>query len=647
MLTALRKQAKSWVVKTLLLLLVMSFAIWGIGDIFYGNPTEETVASVGSSDISGGELNDAFNRSLTNLQRQFGGQLTREQAIGIGVLQQTLQEQISQRLVALEATEMGISVDDDTLRQMITDNPNFQSSGRFDRFRFDQILRASGMSEDSYLEAFRQDLASNTLTTSVAAAATVPDAQVDAIYRYRNEERRGRYLKIVDADITDIDAPEDAALDTIYKDSEQQFTAPEYRTITFVTLEPEDLLDEVEVADEDIQAAYDDRSAQYITPENREIEQLLAPDEATAEQASALIEEGTSFSEVADELDGVSFTDLGAVTEAGMPAGIGGEAFTVNEGEVTDPAQSPFGFHLFKVRSVTPEEVTPLEEVRDDIQKELALIEAEDRLPDLATQLDDELAAGSAVPEAAGAVGLSATTTSMVDRQGLDQAGEPVPSLEGWSALMQTAFDAAKDEPSLLEETDDGAYYVLQVDEIVEPRLKELDEVRDEVVALYEDQKRREGAKAKAEDIKAKLQEAASIETIAADAGLTIEMIEPVTRAADGADNSINRAAIDALFKTDAGAVADLVIETEDGVLVIAVDEILEKTGSDDTEAREQLKAELQRQVQSDLLDQFGRALQDTHPIEINEAALGRLIEYDPTQGGGGYGGGGAAPGMF
>ncbi|MGI9417169.1 MAG: SurA N-terminal domain-containing protein [Geminicoccaceae bacterium] len=649
MLTALRKQAKSWVVKALLLLLVLSFAIWGIGDIFYGNPAEDTVASVGSSDISGGELNEAFNRSLNNLQRQFGGQLTREQAIGIGVLQQTLQEQVSQRLVDLEAADMGVSVDDDTLRRLITENPNFQSSGRFDRLRFNQLLRASGLSEDGYLEAFRQELARNALTTAVAAGATVPDAQVDAIYRYRNEERRGRYLKIADADIDDIDAPDDAALEAIYKDNEQQFTAPEYRTITFVTLEPEDLLDEVEIADEDIQAAYDDRSAQYITPETREIEQLLAPDEAVAEKAGALIEGGKSFDEVADELDGVSVTDLGAVTEAGMPAGIGGEAFAVNEGEVTDPVKSPFGFHLFKVKTVTPEEVTPLAEVRDDLRRELALIEAEDRLPNFATQLDDELAAGSKVSEAAGAIGLSATAVELVDRQGRDQAGEPVPSLEGWSGLLQTAFEAAKDEPSLLEETDDGAYYVLQVDEIVAPRLKDLDEVRDDVVALQEEQQRREGAKAKAEDIRTKLQEAASIETIADDAGLAIEVIEPVTRAADGADSGINRAAIDALFKTDAGAVADQVIETGDGVLVIAVDEILEKTGSDDAEARDQLKAELERQVRADLLDQFGRGLQDRHPIEINEAALTRLIEYDGSEGygGGGMAPGGTAPGMF
>ncbi|MEL6963842.1 MAG: SurA N-terminal domain-containing protein [Pseudomonadota bacterium] len=640
MLTALRKQAKSWVVKALLLILVLSFAIWGIGDIFYGNPAEEEVASIGSSQITTGELNDAFNRSVNNLQRQFGGQFSREQAIGLGILQQTLQEQISQRLLALEAEEMGIWIDDDTLRELITENPNFQTAGRFDRLRFNQLLRTTGLSEQGYLEALRADLARNALTSGITAGVTVPGAQVDAIYSYRNEERRGRYIKISDADIQDFDEPGDAALDTIYNDNEAQFTAPEYRAVTFVTIEPEDLLDEVEIADENLQIAYDERAGQYITPERRAVQQLLAPDNEAAEAANALVEEGKDFAAIADELDGVSFTNLGDVTEAGMPAGIGADAFKVNEGEVTDPVQSPFGFHLFKVTSITPEDVTPLDDVKDDLRRQLALVEAEDLLPTVATQLDDELAAGSNVADAAAAVGLTVKTVEAVDRQGLSPSGEPVSSVEGWFGLLTTAFDAVENEPSLVEETDDGAYYVVEVNDIMEPRLKTMDEVRDDVIALYENGQRREGAKAKAESLRAKLQEAASLETIAADEGLTIQAIEPVKRSDSGADAQINREAIAALFQTEAGSVAEDVIEVEDGILVIANDEIM--NAADDGDARAQLKTELERQVRSDLLEQFGSALQDLHPIEINQTALQRLIDNDLDHG---YGGGGMAPG--
>lgn len=642
MLTALRNQASSWVVKTLLILLVASFAIWGIGDIFYGNPDEATVATVGDSEITSGELNNAFNNNLNNLQRQFGGQLTREQAIGIGLLQQTLDEQVSQRLLDIEARDMGITVDDQTLSRMITENPAFQTAGSFDRVRFDQLIRTTGFGEEGFLEVYRQELSRNALTGAIAAGASAPNLMAETVYRFRNEERRGRFFKIADTDFGDLAAPSDEALQEVYQAEEQRFTAPQYRTITYVTLQPKDLLEEIDIAEENIQAAYDDRSARYITEEKRHVEQLLAQDQDIADNAKTLFEEGKTFAEIADELkdDGVSLTDLGTVTEAGMPAGLGGDAFAVNEGEVTSPVKSPFGYHLFKINTVEPEKVTPLDDVRDEIKEELALIEAEDRLPDLATQLDDELAAGGTVKEAAEAIGLVTDTVQTVDRQGLGQDGEAIEELADWSNLIQTAFEAEVGEPSFLEETDDGNYYVVQVDKVVEERMKELSEVRDEAIEVWESQQRRNGAKKRAEELLAKLQETASLDTLAADDGITIEEIEPLKRSSDGAGIGLNRAAVEALFATDPGNVVDEVIEVDDGVLVLANDEVIENLTGDDADGFNQLKAELKRQAQSDLMEQFNGALRDLHPIEIDDDVLTQLIEYDPALGHGGYGGG-------
>ena len=103
MLNSLRRNASSWVVKVLLLMLVVSFAIWGIGDIFYGSGHNPTVATVGDAEIPAHELAEAFNRAVANLQRQLGPEFDRERAIQLGVMQQTLQDLIGQRLINLEA----------------------------------------------------------------------------------------------------------------------------------------------------------------------------------------------------------------------------------------------------------------------------------------------------------------------------------------------------------------------------------------------------------------------------------------------------------------------------------------------------------------------------------------------------------------
>ena len=130
------------------MLLVASFAIWGIGDVFYGSSQNPAVATVGESEITATELANAFNRSLRNLQERVGGQLSREQAIQLGVMQQALQDLIAQRLLDLRARDMGLAVTDATLRGLVTSDPMFQAAGSFDRARFEQLLMASGLNEE-------------------------------------------------------------------------------------------------------------------------------------------------------------------------------------------------------------------------------------------------------------------------------------------------------------------------------------------------------------------------------------------------------------------------------------------------------------------------------------------------------------------
>lgn len=120
MLNVIRKQAGSWVVKALLMLLVVSFGIWGIGDVFFGGGQNPAVASVGDSEVSSQELSEAFQRAVDGLQRQAGTAIDREQAIRLGLMERTLQDLVTRRLIDLEAQKLGLTVTDDTLRQLIT-----------------------------------------------------------------------------------------------------------------------------------------------------------------------------------------------------------------------------------------------------------------------------------------------------------------------------------------------------------------------------------------------------------------------------------------------------------------------------------------------------------------------------------------------
>jgi peptidyl-prolyl cis-trans isomerase D len=637
MLNAIRKNAGSWIVKVLMLLLVASFAIWGIGDIFYGGGQNPAVATVGDAEIPASELADAFNRSVNNLQRQLGPDFDRERAIQLGVMQQALQSLVAERLISLRANDMGLAVPEDALRAMITGNPAFQSAGQFDRSRFDQLLRLNGLSEDGYLAGLRQDVMRSALTGSISGPVAVPPALVDALYRFRNEQRRGHYVAVPVAAITDVPEPSEDELAEYHEAHQAQFTTPQYRALTFVTLQPEDLLDEVEVSDPDIEAAYQSRIATYRTPERRTVEHLLAPDQATIEQAAKRLAEGAAFDAVAAEIEGVSVDQLGTVTRGDLPPEFEDAIFTQAAGEIGDPVSSAFGWHIFRVSAVEPEETVPLEEARAELARELALEEASNRLPDFAAQLDDELAAGTQLAEAARVLGLQAVKVPAVDATGKDPDGAPVAALPPWPEFMQVALETPAGETSLLEETDAG-YFVIQVDQVMEPRLKPVEEVRDELRQAWQAERRRELARARAEELRAELDDGAAPDELLADAGFETKPIEPLRRDQTGTDQGLNQAVVRALFATAPGEIAGAVVELGDGYALVGTDEVIAADPGADAEARDRLARELESEMRSDLIAQFETQLRRDYPVEIDGAEINRLIGSDGLAPGGAAG---------
>jgi len=159
MLEALRRGTGSWVVKILLGLLVLSFAAWGIGDIFRIRP-EQAIAEVGSQKISGTQFLASYNRELRRLQQQLGQPVSREQALQLGLVQRTLDEMVARAAIDEGVQQLGLTAGNDTVARAIANDPAFRGPlGRFDRLTFEAVLRENGFNEQSYVEARRRDLA--------------------------------------------------------------------------------------------------------------------------------------------------------------------------------------------------------------------------------------------------------------------------------------------------------------------------------------------------------------------------------------------------------------------------------------------------------------------------------------------------------
>jgi peptidyl-prolyl cis-trans isomerase D len=206
-------------------------------------------------------------------------------------------------------------------RRRFAQDPFFQSAGSFDRFRFDSFLRQTGMSEAQFAESVRRDIGRNRILAPLRNLAEAPAPLVERLGRYRGETRSGTLLVVPRAEMA-VGEPDDAALQALLEEEAARFTAPEYRSVSLVTLTTEALVDEIEIEESRLRAEYEARRDFYTRAERRRAGQLLASDREVIEAAAAALAEGAVFAELATSMaaDGLTYSTLGT-HDCGRPAG--------------------------------------------------------------------------------------------------------------------------------------------------------------------------------------------------------------------------------------------------------------------------------------------------------------------------------------
>src|SRR5690349_13253669 len=140
MLRGLRKASSNWLGKTIMAavvgFLIISFAIWGIGDIFRGFG-RSTVAKVGGTEIGYEQFRQIYTERLQQIGAQIGRPLTPDQARAAGLDRQILAQVISETALDERAHKLGLGVTDATVAQQIQSMPVFNGpTGRFDSQMF-------------------------------------------------------------------------------------------------------------------------------------------------------------------------------------------------------------------------------------------------------------------------------------------------------------------------------------------------------------------------------------------------------------------------------------------------------------------------------------------------------------------------------
>ncbi|MFZ2100682.1 MAG: SurA N-terminal domain-containing protein, partial [Oricola sp.] len=268
MLDGLRKASQSWAAKGLLLLLLASFAIWGVSGQMLSGIGTDAVVTAGNTKVSALDYRLAYDRQMSVYSRQLGERLTQEQARAFGIDQAVLGQMVAGAVLDEQSRVMNLGLSKDRLATLIAEDPAFQGvNGKFSRDNFRLALRSIGMSEDDYIRN-REDVAvRQQIVEAVTDGIAVPQVMLEAFAKHTGEKRDVEFLTVAESAIEPVAEPDDSVLQAYYDAHKDDYRAPEYRKIDYVRLTPEAIIDEAAVSEDDIAADYEARKSNYAKPE--------------------------------------------------------------------------------------------------------------------------------------------------------------------------------------------------------------------------------------------------------------------------------------------------------------------------------------------------------------------------------------------
>jgi peptidyl-prolyl cis-trans isomerase D len=624
----MRKASSNWLGKiimgTVMGVLIISFGVWGIADIFKGFG-QSTLAKIGRTEISTEQFRQLYTEKLQQIGRQFGRPLTMDQARAFGLDRQVLQQVIAEAALDDNARQLGLGQSDAQTMRMITSDPNFKGvSGNFDPARFQATIRQVGYTEQRYIADQRRVSLRRQIANTITAGLEPPKTLIDALVRFQSEQRTIDYVKLDQAQAGTIDPASPEALAGYFDDHKTQFRAPEYRKLSFVMITPEEIGKWATVSDEDAKKSFEERRDKLSTPERRQVSQMVFPNVEEASAARGRITSGLSFDDLAKERGlSTSDVDLGIIAKSAIidPA-IADAAFSLAPDDVSQPVQGRFGTALVKVGKIEPGTQASYESVAPTLKREIGAQRAREQIASLHDKMEDERGGGASVVEAAKKLGLTSVTIDAVDRSGRAPNGQPVSGIPQGLNLVTQAFssDVGVDNDPIQF---GGGYVWFDVLGITPSRERGIDEVKDQVAARWRDDQITSRLRTTATEMVQKLNQGGKLADEAARLGLKVDTVAGFKR--DATVPGVPTSVIEAAFRAPKDSAAQAPGADGGGWIVFRVTDVTVPPVDLASDDIKKLKETLLRGLSDEQVAEYVTKLESQIGTTINQSALAQV----------------------
>ncbi len=525
MLQAIHDRLKGIFAMTIIGILGVVFAFWGVEFVSVGGFTATQGISVNGEDLDAESVRRVYVDELSRFQAAVGDATVPED-IRKRLEQQVVDDAVRSELIRQRTEEMRyIATDADVLRSL-QEIPAFQVDGKFSRDAYLAALLSANLQPASFERDQRQQLAARQLDRGLFVSSFVLPGELDRRIALRNERRELAWRVVPAASFAAGIEPDEAALQAYYDAHRSDFLTEERVDLQYVELDLQDVGAGVEATEEALLAFYNDHLDRFTSIEQRRARHILiassgdeAADEARARAAYDRARAGEDFAALAAELSADTGSaaqggDLGWAERSFFVAPFADAVWSMQPGELREPVKSEFGWHVIRLDEVRPGSVQALEEVRPELEADYRRDQAERLFSDLQDQLDTESF------EAAGDLARIAESMALPVRalSGFTRAGGG--DLGASPALVQAVFQPAvlRGEQLATVELAPGRVVSVRVTSHAPPAERPFAEVRDEVRAALVADLARERARARAEEFAAQLSAGEAWSSVAAGA---------------------------------------------------------------------------------------------------------------------------------
>jgi peptidyl-prolyl cis-trans isomerase D len=633
MLQKLREQSNRWYIKALFLLIVISFGMFGVGDIVLNYVNMRPVATVDGHNITQEEFSMRLQNMVGKAQEMSKGQLSSEQIRGMGIPQKILDSLIDQFLIMSELKKRNVVVTDTVVRRRIQSIPTFlNEQGAFDKRAFDYLLHNNHITEPQFVADVRTELQQHQLFGALFAGMHLPKTYVDLLFKGFFEQRVFAVVTVPLSKMVVKESPKQGDLEEFYRENQAEFTRPEMRKITLLEIDPKFMKDQIIVPLDKLQEEYERRKAEFEIAEKREIKQINLKDEEAAKKAVESLKKGRPVPAVARDQAG-EFKDLGLVTKQQLPDLVAERLFEAELGQVTGPISTPFGWQVYVVSKIEPSFIKSFIEIRGQLESELKVQIANDQIYELKNKIEDALAGGATLAEIAKEHNLKMYSIENVSKFGKDEADKYVLPESGRADILDQAFSLPENADSPVIDTKEGVSYVIHVDAIKPAHVPPFEKVKDKVSQAWVQERRFNLSAIVAEQLVKDARSVSDLSRLALGRKLSIKMLDPLSRVDAEKDEKIHKQftpkLIAQMFELKPGkAVYGLSPDrTSAGeIQIIMLQKVLPFNQNTLKEKRQQIEKKFSDLAYQDAVALYVKSLRSVAKISVNQAIYDSMV---------------------